>query len=175
MLFNGDDPSKPTRAAADKAIALMQDAKDKGIIRDVKGQSYTEDLKSGDAVISMAWSGDMVQAQIDKPSLAFALATQGGMLWTDNMMIPKAAAHRDAAEKLINYYYDPEVSAKVSMAVDYISPVKGSDELLPPEKKDSPLINPPQDWLDRLYIFGGLSEEDEAYFNEQFAKVIGVG
>jgi hypothetical protein len=58
--------------------------------------------------------------------------------------------------------------------VDYISPVKGSDELLPEEKKDSPLINPPQDWLDRLYIFGGLSEEDEAYFNEQYAKVIGV-
>ncbi len=174
MLFNGDDPSKPTREACDKAIALMQKAKEDGVIRDVKGQSYTEDLKSGDAVISMAWSGDMVQAQLDKPSLAFVLAEQGGMLWTDNMMIPKAAAHRDAAEKLIDYYYDPEVSALVSGAVDYISPVNGSDELLPAEKKDSPLINPPQDWMDRLYIFGALSEEDEAYFNEEFAKVIGV-
>ena len=37
----------------------MQKAKDDGIIRDVKGQSYTTDLTSGDAVLAMAWSGDM--------------------------------------------------------------------------------------------------------------------
>ena len=178
MLFNGDDPATPTRAACDKAVALMQQAKADGVIRDVKGQSYTEDLKSGDSVVAMAWSGDMVQAQIDKATLKFALASEGGMLWTDNLMIPKGAVHADAAQKLINYYYDPEVSAHVSVAVDYVSPVKGSDEILAklaPEKKDSPLINPPADWVARLHIFGALTEDDEAYFNEQFAKVIGVG
>ena len=62
--------------------------------------------------LAMAWSGDMVQAQIDKPSLKFNLATEGGMLWTDNMMIPKGAAHKGTAELLINYYYDPAVSAQ---------------------------------------------------------------
>lgn len=175
MLYLGLDPAAPDRAGCDKAVELMQKAKADGVIRDVKGQSYTEDLKSGDAVVAMAWSGDMVQAQIDKDSLKFALATEGGMLWTDNMMIPKGAAHTGTAELLINYYYDPEISAMISKGVDYISPVKGSDELLPAEKKDSPLINPPADWMSRLHIFGALSEDDEAYFNEQFAKVIGVG
>ena len=175
MLYLGLDPSKPTNEDCDKAVALMEKAKADGVVRDVKGQSYTEDLKSGDAVVSMAWSGDMVQAQIDKATLAFALASEGGMLWTDNMMIPKGAAHLGTAELLINYYYDPEVSAIVSGAVDYISPVKGSDDLISAEKKDSPLINPPADWVDRLYIFGALTEEQEIYFNEQFAKVIGVG
>ena len=67
MLYLGLDPAKPTRDDCDKAVALMQKAKTDGVIRDVKGQSYTEDLKSGDAVLAMAWSGDMVQAQIDKP------------------------------------------------------------------------------------------------------------
>ena len=38
----------------------MQKAKADGMIRDVKGQSLHEDLKSGDAVLAMAWSGDMV-------------------------------------------------------------------------------------------------------------------
>ena len=33
------------------------------------------------------------------------------MLWTDNLMIPKGAAHKGTAELLINYYYDPAVSA----------------------------------------------------------------
>lgn len=174
MLYLGLDPTKPTNEDCDKAVALMEKAKADGIVRDVKGQSYTEDLKSGDAVLSMAWSGDMVQTQIDKATLAFALAKEGGMLWTDNMMIPKGAAHKGTAELLINYYYDPEVSATVSTAVDYISPVKGSDEFNP-DDKGNPLVNPPTDWVDRLYIFGALTEEQENYFNEQFAKVIGVG
>jgi hypothetical protein len=33
---------------------------------------------------------------------------------------------------------------------------------------------PPDDLAPRLVQFGILSEDDEAYFNEQFAKVIGV-
>ena len=81
------------------------------------------------------------------------------------------------AELLVNYYYDPAVSALVSAAVDYISPVKGSDELLVaahPEDADNPLISPPADWVERLHIFGALTEEQDVYFNEQFAKVIGV-
>ena len=156
----------------------MQKAKTDGVVRDVKGQSYTEDLKNGDTVVAMAWSGDMVQAQIDKPSLRFALASEGGMLWTDNMMIPKAAAHKGTAELLVNYYYDPAVSALVSGSVDYISPVKGSDDILikaNPDDANNPLIIPPPDWVQRLHIFGPLNEADEAYFNAQFAKVIGVG
>jgi spermidine/putrescine transport system substrate-binding protein len=178
MLYLGLDPAKPTRDDCDKAVALMQKAKADGVVRDVKGQSYTEDLKNGDTVIAMAWSGDMVQAQVDKATLKFALASEGGMLWTDNLMIPKGAVHKGTAELLVNYYYDPEVSAMVSAAVDYISPVKGSDEILVknhPEDANNPLINPPADWVARLHIFGALSEADEIYFNAQFAKVIGVG
>ena len=177
MLYLGLDPAKPTRAGCDQAVALMQKAKADGVIRDVKGQSYTEDLKSGDAVVAMAWSGDMVSAQVDKATLKYALASEGGMLWTDNLMIPKGAAHKGTAELLINYYYDPAVSAVLGAGVDYISPVKGSDEILVkthPERANDPLLNPPADWQARLHPFGDLSEADETYFNQQFAKVIGV-
>ena len=36
------------------------------------------------------------------------------MLWTDNMLIPKGAAHKGTAELLIDYYYQPEVAAEVN-------------------------------------------------------------
>ena len=100
MLYLGLDPANPKKADADAAVAVMQKAKDDGIIRDVKGQSYTTDLTSGDAVLAMAWSGDMPSATIDLPSLKYNLATEGGMLWTDNLMIPKAAQHKGTAELL---------------------------------------------------------------------------
>ena len=41
------------------------------------GNAYAEDLKSGDAVLSMAWSGDMVQALVDKPTLRFTDRRRG--------------------------------------------------------------------------------------------------
>ena len=178
MLYLGLDPANPKKADADAAVAVMQKAKDDGIIRDVKGQSYTTDLTSGDAVLAMAWSGDMPSATIDLPSLRYNLATEGGMLWTDNLMIPKAAQHKGTAELLINYYYDPAVSAILTAGVDYISPVKGTDELMiqaNPDAANNEFVIPPPDWVARMHIFGALSEEDELYFNEQFAKVIGVG
>ena len=178
MLKLGLDPSKPTTADADAANAELQKAVDEGIVRDFKGNAYAEDLKSGDAVLAMAWSGDMVQALIDKPSLRFQIGTEGGMLWTDNSMIPKGASNRSGAQTLIDYYYRPEVAALVTAYVNYLTPVKGVDAILleaDPEIAKNPLIFPPPDVVARLYTFGALSEADEAYFNELFAKVTGVG
>jgi spermidine/putrescine transport system substrate-binding protein len=177
MLKLGLDPANPTTAGCDQATALMQKSVDDGIVRAFKGNAYAEDLKSGDAVLAMAWSGDMVQALIDKPSLRFAVASQGGMLWTDNSMIPKGALHKYTAELLMNYYYRPEVAALVTAYVNYLTPVKGADQILlkdNPDIANNPLIFPPADVVSRLHTFGALSEADEAYFNEAFAKVSGV-
>jgi len=178
MLKLGLDPEKPTTADNDAAIAEIQKAVDAGIVRDFKGNAYAEDLKSGDATLSMAWSGDMVQALVDKPSLRFTIADQGGMLWTDNSMIPKGASNKAGAELLLDYYYIPDVAALVTAYVNYLTPVKGVDAKLlemDPEIAKNPLIFPPPDVVARLHVFGPLTEADEAYFNETFAKVTGVG
>lgn len=178
MLYLGLDPSQPTRENCDKAVEALQKAKADGIIRGLKGNSYAEDLKAGNAVLVMAWSGDMVQVLIDKPGAKFTIADEGGMLWTDNSMIPNGALHKNGAEKLIDWYYMPENAALVEDYVNYICPVKGADEALKkidPEVASNPLIFPPDSITAKLHIFGALSEDDEKYFNEQFAKVMGVG
>ncbi len=177
MLDLGLDPTNPTTKDCDAATAKMQKAVNDGIVRAFKGNAYAEDLKSGDAVLSMAWSGDMVQALIDKPTLQFTVAKEGGMIWTDNMMIPNGAQHKGTAELLMNYYYRPEVAALVTAYVNYLTPVSGADKILVkdnPEIAKNPLIFPPADVMSRLHDFGALSEADEAYFNDAFAKVSGV-
>jgi len=126
----------------------------------------------------MAWSGDMVQVLVDKPGIKFVVADEGGMLWTDNSMIPNGALHKNGAEKLIDYYYIPENAALVEDYVNYICPCKGADEALKkidPSVASNPLIFPPDSITAKLHIFGALTEDDETYFNQQFAKVIGVG
>lgn len=178
MLKLGLDPSKATRADCDAAVAEIKKAKDAGIVRAFKGNAYAEDLKSGDVILSMAWSGDMVQALADKPTLAFAVATEGGMLWTDNCMVPKGSKSKYTAEVMIDFCYQPEIAAQIEAYVNYICPVKGAADVLKandPEVANNPLIFPPQETLDRLHIFVGLNEDDEKYFNDQFATVSGLG
>jgi spermidine/putrescine transport system substrate-binding protein len=178
MLKLGLDPSKATTADCDAAVAEIKKAKDAGIIRAFKGNEYAEDLKSGNIVLSMAWSGDMVQALVDKPTLKFNVATEGGMLWTDNALIPKAAKNAYTAQVMLDFCYDPKIAAQIEEAVNYICPVKGAAEVLiasDPDVAKNPLIFPPADILSRLHIFVGLDEATEKYFNEQFATVTGLG
>ena len=177
MIKLGLDPSKATNADCDAAIVEIKKAKDAGIIRAFKGNEYAEDLKSGNIVLSMAWSGDIVQAQADKPSLAFNVATEGGMLWSDNCLIPKGAKNAYTAQVMIDFCYDPTIAAQVEEAVNYICPVKGAAEVLlakNPDIANNPLIFPPADVLARLHIFNGLDETTEKYFNDQFATVTGL-
>jgi spermidine/putrescine transport system substrate-binding protein len=178
MLKLGLPTETPTRTACDQACAELQKAKGAKIIRAFKGNEYAEDLKSGNVVLAMAWSGDMVQVLTDKPGMKFVIAKEGGMLWTDNSLIPKGAVHKGTAELLLDWYYQPEMAAEVEAYVNYICPVKGADAVLKatnPDIATNPLIFPPADIKARLHIFGGLSEDDELYFNQQFAKVTGKG
>ncbi len=178
MLKLGLEPSKATNADCDAAIAEIKKAKDAGIVRAFKGNGYAEDLKSGDVVLAMAWSGDMVQALVDKPTLQFTVADQGGMLWTDNCLIPKGAKNAYTAQVLIDFCYDPAIAAQIEAYVNYICPVKGAADVLlatDPDVANNPLIFPPADILARLHIFNGLDEATEKYFNDQFATVNGLG
>ena len=174
MLKLGLDPSKATKDDCDAAIAEIKKAVDAGIVRAFKGNEYAQDLISGNIVLSMAWSGDMVQALKDKKTLRFTIADQGGMLWTDNVMIPNGAKNAYTAQVMIDFCYDPAIAAQIEAYVNYICPVKGAAEVLlaaNPAVANNPLIFPPADILAKLHIFNGLDEATEKYFNDQFGTV----
>jgi spermidine/putrescine transport system substrate-binding protein len=178
MLAAGLDPRKPTRADCDTAVAMMLKARADKIVRDVKGNAYTEDLSNGDAVLVMAWSGDIVTLT-DAPTVVFLFPDEGVMFWTDNTVIPKGAVHKGTAELMIDWCYVPEHAAQVEAGVAYVTPVKGVKEIFEASADNKalatdPLRFPPADLEPKLIQFGILSEDDESYFNEQFAKVIGV-
>jgi spermidine/putrescine transport system substrate-binding protein len=174
MLKLGLDPSKATKEDCDAAVAEIKKAVDAGIVRAFKGNEYAQDLISGNVVLSMAWSGDMVQALADKKTLRFTIADQGGMLWTDNVLIPNGAQNAYTAQVMIDFCYDPKIAAQIEAYVNYICPVKGAAEVLladNPDVANNPLIFPPPEILAKLHIFNGLDEETEKYFNDQFGTV----
>ncbi|MFL5777235.1 MAG: spermidine/putrescine ABC transporter substrate-binding protein [Chloroflexota bacterium] len=176
MLKLGKDPTQAANADADAAVAEMQKAVDAGIVRAFMGNDYAEDMVSGNVVLAMAWSGDIVIKQAEKESLVWHLPDEGGMLWTDNMLIPKGAQHKYTAELMIDFVYDPAIAAQIAAYVNYVTPVKGAKEELQktdPDMAGNPLIFPPDDVLSKVKIFKGLSEDEETYFNDKFSTLLG--
>ena len=174
MLANGDDPGKVTSATFDKAIARMKKAVDSGQVRQFTGNDYAPLLAKGDIWACMAWSGDMVQLQADHPKLKWNLPDSGGMIWTDNMLIPKGG-NVYTASVLMNYYYEPAVAAKVEAYVNYICPVTGAGKVL--EKTDpnvakNPLIFPTQQMLNNVHQFDTNAVNNEQY-KTKFAQLTG--
>ncbi len=172
----GKDPSQATLADLDLAVAEIQKALDAGIIRAFTGNEYAEDLVSGNVVLAMAWSGDVIAKQAEKETLVWQLPDEGGMLWTDNLLIPKGAANKYTAELMIDFVYDPTIAAQIAAWVNYVTPVKGAQEVLAaadPDLAASPLIFPPADVLAKVKIFRSLSEADETVFNDKFSALTG--
>ena len=86
--------STVTADQLDAAVAEMRQAVDDGIVRAFTGNEYAEDLVAGNVVLAMAWSGDIIQKQLERETLQFAIPAEGGNLWYDNLMIPKGAQHK---------------------------------------------------------------------------------
>jgi spermidine/putrescine transport system substrate-binding protein len=179
MLSQGVDIS--TKFSEDdylKALDVLQKQVDSGQIRQVKGNSYLEDLRSGNAIASIGWSGDILLAQFEEedPNYTFQLPESGGTLWSDNLLVPIGSPHKTNAEKLFDFYYDPAIAAEVAAYVNYICPVDGAKEemeKIDPSLVDSPLIFPTEEDLANVKVFRSLSPDEEISFSEAFQKVIG--
>ena len=113
----------------------------------------------------------------DNPDLKFSIPEQGAVLWSDNMMIPQKPRSAYGAEVFMNFVYDPEVAAKIAAYVNYVPPVKGTQEVLAktdPELAEDPLIFPTPEDVARLSGYPNLSVEEEQQMNEAFEQVAGA-
>jgi spermidine/putrescine transport system substrate-binding protein len=179
MRSQGTDIDKAyTQEQFDKALEVLQTQLGNGQIRQVKGNSYKEDLVSGDALAVIGWSGDIFQLNAENgDQWEFVLPESGGTLWSDNLMIPVGSPHKKNAETLINYYYDPKVAAEVAAYVNYICPVQGAQEEMQKIDKDlasSPLIFPSEADLAKVQVFTKLEPADETRYTSAFQKVLGA-
>jgi len=147
-----------------------------GQVRSFTGNEYIQDLAAGNIAACEAWSGDVIQAQVDNPDIKFVTPEEGLMLWSDNMMVPNLAQHQANAEAWMNYYYQPDVAAKLAAWVNYICPVEGARqemEKIDPDLVDNPLIFPDDDTLSKTMSFMALNEEQITQYEGEFADVTG--
>jgi spermidine/putrescine transport system substrate-binding protein len=154
ILDNGDDPAAVTDEAFDRALERVQAAVDSGQIRRFTGNDYVQPLATGNLVACIAWGGDIAQAVPDNPHLKWAIPQKGGIIWTDNMLIPLGGSVPTASEYM-NFVYDPKIAAQIALGTSYISSVKGVKEealKIDPDSGNNPLIFPDDETLTQVHF-----------------------
>jgi spermidine/putrescine transport system substrate-binding protein len=176
MLSQGDDPADPSTETVQRAADKVAEEKDKGQIRRFTGNDYADDLASGNVAIAQAYSGDVVQLQADNPDLEFIVPEAGGTTFVDAMVIPTTSQNKAGAEEWMNYVYDRANYADLIAYVQYVpvlSDMTDALEAVDPEVAANPLVNPPQDVLDKLVIWPALSDEQDQEYSTIYAEVTG--
>ena len=176
LLINGADPTKFTDAEWEQGLESLKKARGDGQIRAFTGNDYIQDLAAGNIVACEAWSGDVAAAEND--DLVFVTPEEGLMIWADNMLVPNLATHQGNAEKWIDYYYEPEIAARLADYVYYICPVKGAEQEM--EKIDPDLLKnktlknlifPDEETLSRTYGFMALDEAQARRYEGDYSDV----
>jgi spermidine/putrescine transport system substrate-binding protein len=176
----GSQPESLTQEQFDAALAEIKKAVDDKLVRQLQGNSYVDSMASGDVIVAMAWSGDvqglLVPDQSEDQDFQWALPKEGGMLWTDNMVIPKGAENKGQAEIWIDFYYKAENAATIEAWVNYVCPVKGAKEAMvamDPDLANNPLIFPTADMSARLHQFRAVTADEEQSWGAAFSSVAG--
>jgi spermidine/putrescine transport system substrate-binding protein len=158
------------------AIDVLKKQVEDGQVRNIKGNSYKEDLVNEDTLAAIVWSGDIVQLNAENSDRwDFIVPEKGGTLWNDNFVVPIGSTRKKNAEALINYYYDPAVAAEVAAYVNYITPVVGAKDAamaIDPELANNQLIFPDDTTLERAHVFRVLSGAEEQKYNADFQGIL---
>jgi spermidine/putrescine transport system substrate-binding protein len=159
MLKLGINPTTSTPADWAKAASVLRAQKDKKLVRQYYDQSYINALENGDIWITMAWSGDIYQANSKGfKDLKFVVPKEGCSIWHDNMCIPVGAKNPLSALAWMNYYYAADVAGMIEDYVNYICPVPAAKDYIlnvikDPDVANSPLVFPPDSELRRTHEF----------------------
>jgi spermidine/putrescine-binding protein len=134
---------EPVHLREVKQLLLQQ----KPLVQAYTSDAYRERLISGDAWVSLGWSGDLLQAaQIANaavPKVNVVVPASGTLKWLDSMAIPRRATNVALAHRFIDHLLSVEAAVANATYVQYATPNLAAFRRLPPEMAADARIYPP--------------------------------
>lgn len=135
-----------------------------------------DDLATGKACVALGWAGDINiarrraienQGGVEVQAL---LPSTGGLLFFDNLALPKDAAHPGNAYAFINYFLRPEVSASLTNELGYPTANKASVALVAPDMSRDPTVFPDAANFQKMVPPGSFTNEARASMSTVFTR-----
>ncbi len=162
------DPSVVTKEDIDKATEKLKEQRPL-LKKYVMDQVFTE-MEGNQSAIAPYYAGDIFTMMDNNEDLDYVLPEEGSNLFVDAMCIPKDSKNKELAEKFINFMLEPEMAAANAEYIGYSTPNTAAFELLDENYRNSELISPPDEYLDKCYTFYNLPDDVYSYMQEQFVK-----
>lgn len=120
-------------------------------------------VQSGDVAAAHWFVGAMMYVSQDPENLAYVIPEEGATMYQEDICVLKSAPNKDNAKKFLEFYLRPEIAALNATQQMNGTPNRAARELLPPELKNNPNINPPPEVMGRLQIFEDLGADLKQY------------
>lgn len=150
LLTLGYDVNTTDPAQLDEAKAKLAE-----LVPNIKvfdSDSPKTALIAGDVDLGMVWTGEAFTANQENPAIQYIYPTEGPILWQDNFVMLKDAAHADAAYAWLNYMMQGDVFWLTIRDFQYTNPNKAAVDYAKANQPevysayaDSPITNPPAD------------------------------
>ena len=155
--------------ALEKAKELLLEAKGRSV-GFAGGLEALNRILGGDAALTLAYSGDVLQARQEDERLHYVIPKEGGTLWTDAMVVLKRGPSQDLAYRFINFLLEPENAAALAEYTRYATPVAKALPLLPEEMRRDPTVFPPEEVRAKLEYLKDLGP-DIALYDQVWTEV----
>ena len=133
-----------------------------------------DDLAGGKACVALGWAGDINIARTraienkNGHDIEALLPTTGGLIFFDNLAIPKDAKHPNNAHAFINYFLRPEVSAALTNELGYPTANKASMASVLPSLAQDQAVFPDAVNLQKMVAPNSFSNEARQSMGQVF-------
>jgi spermidine/putrescine transport system substrate-binding protein len=154
--FNSVDPAE-LKKVEDMLIAQKKYIK---VFADDNGQDL---LASGEIDACQEWNGDIIQVMAEDQDIAYAVPTEGSLLWQDTMAIPAGAPHPESAHAFLNFVLDAKAGMHIADTIKYATANAGAKALMDKSYTENPSIFPTEEIVAKC--------EPSLYLGEEATKV----
>ena len=163
LMYLGYDVNTTDDAQLQEARDLLIQAK--AGLSGYDSDTFEDLVASGENVLAHGYNGEFLGARDENPNIDYLIPDEGGVIYMEEVCIPVSVSPEEklAAEMFINFLLRGDVGAQLSEYIYYGSPNNAAKEYLSEEYLTNPIINPPEEVMQRLHFLKPLGEYDLVY------------
>ncbi len=158
--------SMNTRSVEELEAAKQALIEQKPLVLAYVGDNVVDMMLSGEAAMSVLWSGQAIQIMMEQDGFEYAYPKEGTNLWFDSIVIPKTSEHVEEAHMFIDFLNREDIAFRNADYIGYSSPNKGAVDKLSDDLKSMSAAYPDMNKLVDSEVF-----LDPGDFIEEFNRV----
>jgi spermidine/putrescine transport system substrate-binding protein len=123
-------------------------------LQSIDSDNYPDTLRSGDAVLGLAWNGTAYLMQLEDKykDTGYTIPSEGTIQWVDTWVLLAEAPHPNIAYEFLNWIQDPNIQVIESNYAGYASCNDAAKPLMDPAFVNNPAVYVPDAELAKLSV-----------------------